>query len=191
MNPHFIELRSAKTILQPRVPIFAGSLRKAIQEWNNGLGAYHAIVDEFARGVLVNQFWYAYSSQAFRGDVGVSLDKHGNRHYYIVDDLLVLRLKHVDNSYRSWNHPTSRARAWDAQASFPTIPPMAKLELGYRLDLTGTVVRDAVVMLNFKGRSVWRWQIWGPAIGEFAAAPRDVFGRMVHTHDDFSGVVLP
>ena len=130
MNPHFIELRSAKTILQPRVPIFAGSLRKAIQEWNNGLGAYHAIVDEFARGVLVNQFWYAYSSQAFRGDVGVSLDKHGNRHYYIVDDLLVLRLKHVDNSYRSWNHPTSRARAWGRAGVVSNHPPNGEARVG-------------------------------------------------------------
>ena len=191
MNPHYIDLQNAKTILQRRIPVFAGSLRKAIQEWNTGLGAYHAIVDEFARGVLINQFWYAYSSRALRSDEGVSLDRHGNRSYYIVDNLLVLRLKHVDNSYRSWNHPTSRARAWDAQASFPTIPPIAKLELGYRLDLTGTSVRDAVVMLNYKGESLWRWQIWGHAIGEFAAAPKDVFGRVVYTHNDFSRVVLP
>ena len=191
MTLHHIDLGRAKATLQPRIPVFAGSLRKAIQEWNNGLGAYHAIVDQFARGVLINQFWYAYSSQAFRGDQGISLDKHGNRYYYIVDGLLVLRFKHVDNSYRSWNHPTSRARAWDAQASFPTIPPMAKLELGYRLDLTGTVVRDAVVMLNYKGQSLWRWQIWGHPISEFAAAPRDVFGRVVYSHNDFSGVVLP
>ena len=191
MTPYHVDLGRAQATLQPRIPVFAGSLSKAIQEWNNGLGAYHAIMDQFARGVFINQLWYEYSSQAFRGDAGISLGKHGNRSYYIVDDLLVLRFKHVDDSYRSWNHQTSRARAWDAQASFPTIPPMVKLELGYRLDLTGTVVRDAVVMLKYKGRSLWRWQIWGRRISEFAAAPRDVFGRVVYSYDDFSRVVLP
>ena len=191
MTPYYIDLTRAKATLQPRISVFAGSIRKAMQDWNNGLGAYHAIVDEFARAVLINQLWYAYSSQALRGDAGISLEKHGNRHYYIVDDLLVLRFKHVDNSYRSWNYRTSRASAWEAQASFPTIPKMAKLELGYRLDLTGTVVKDAMVMLNYRGRSLWRWQIWGHPISEFAAAPTDMLGRQVYTHDDLSGVVLP
>ena len=188
---YYIDLDGAKAILQHRVPVFAVSLRRAIHEWNSVLGAYHAILDQFARGVLINQFWYEYSSRAFHGDEGVSLDRHGNRHYYVVDDLVVLRLKHVDDAYRSWNHPTSRALAWEAQASFPTIPPLAKLELGYRLDLTGTVVRDAVVMLNYTGRPLWRWQIWGHPIDEFAATPRDAFGRAVYSHDDFSEVVLP
>ena len=123
MTSHYIDLGRAKAILQPRVPAFAGSLRKAIQEWNEGLGAYHAIVDEFARGVFINQLWYAYSSQALGRDAGISLEKHWNRHYYTVDDLLVLRFKHVDNAYRSWNHPTLRALAWDAQASFPNHTP--------------------------------------------------------------------
>lgn len=191
LTPYYMDLGQAKVILRPRVPAFAGSLRKALHEWNKELGAYHAIVDEFARGVMISQFWYAYSSEALRGDLGISREKHGNRPYYIVDDKLVLRFKRVDDAYRSWNHPTSRARAWDAQASFSTMPPMAKLELGYRLDVTGTVVMDAAVILNYKGRSLWRWQIWGRRVSEFAAAPRDAFGREVYSYEDFSEAVLP
>ena len=58
--------------------------------------------------------------------------KHGNRHK--LRSLTIcwyLRTSSTcDNSYRSWNlSTTSRASAWDAQASFPTIPKMAKLEL--------------------------------------------------------------
>ena len=189
MTSYYMDLGLAKIILRPRVPVFAGSIRKAIHEWNSGLGAYHAVVDEFARGVMISQFWYAFSSLALRGDVGISLEKHGNRPYFIVEDKVVLRFKHVDDAYRSWNHPTSRARAWDAQASFPTMPPMAKLELGYRLDLTGTIIKDAAVILNYRGRSLWRWQIWGYPISEFAAAPRDAFGRVVYSHEDFSKAV--
>ena len=191
MTSYSIDLQRAKAILQPRIPVLAGSLRKAIDEWNSGLGKYHAILDQSVRGVIINQFWYAYSSQAFRGDAGITLDKHGNGRYYVIDDSLVLRLKHVDDSYRSWNHPTSRARAWDAQISFPTIPPMVKLELGYRVDLTGTVVRDAVVMLNYEKQPAWRWQVWGHPIAEFAVTPKDMLGRVVYSHNDFSGVALP
>ena len=93
MTPYYMDLARAKLILRPRVPAFAGSLRKAIREWNIGLSAYHATVDEFARGVWISQFWYAYSSQALKGDAGISLEKHGNRPYYIVDDQLVLRFQ--------------------------------------------------------------------------------------------------
>ena len=191
MAPYYIDIGRAQATLRPRILVFAGSLSKAVWEWNNGLGKYHATIDQFARGVLISQLWYSYSSQALRSDVGVSLARYGNGYYYIVDNLLVLRFKHVDDSYRSWNHPTPRARAWSAQVSFPTMPPMAKLELGYRLDLTGTVVEDAMVMLKYGEHSLWRWQIWGHPISEFAAAPRDIFGRVVYAHDDFSGAVLP
>ena len=187
----YMDLQCAKSILQPRVLAFAGALSKAVRVWNEECGTYHAIVDEFARGVLINQFWYAFSSRALRSDPGICLEKHGQRHYYTIDGLVSLRFKHVDKSYRSWNHPTSRARAWDEQAWFPTIPPMVNLELGYRMDLTGTVVEDAIVMYNYKGRSLWRWQIWGYPVSEFAAFPRDAFGFEVYSHDDYSGVVLP
>ena len=191
MSPYFMNMAAAQTVLLPRIPAFVDALRRATREWNSGLGAYHAIVDEFARAVLISQFWYSYSYQLLRSDSGVSLEKFGNRSFYTIDKLLVLRLKHVDSSYRSWNHLTARALAWNAQASFPSIPPMVKLELGYRMDLTGTVVKDAVVMLNYKGRSLWRWQIWGGQISEFAAASRDAFGRLVYSYDDFSEAELP
>ena len=190
-SPYFMNMATAQAILLPRIPAFIDALRKATREWNDGLGAYHAILDEFARAVIISQFWYSHSHQLLRSDSGVSLERFGNRHFYTIERELVLRLKHVDSSYRSWNHPTTRALAWNAQASFPSIPPMVKLELGYRMDLTGTVVRDAMVMLNYKGHSLWRWQIWGRQISEFAAAARDGFGRLVYSHDDFSAVDLP
>ena len=59
--------------------------------------AYHAIVDEFARAVLISQFWYSYSYQLLRSDSGVSLEKFGNN---AVSTLLIncwyCALKHVD-----------------------------------------------------------------------------------------------
>ena len=189
MASYFISLNNSRSILQPRMQTFAMSLAKAIEEWNTGLGTYHTILDEFCRGVIINRMWYEYSSQALRSDKGIMRVRKGNRSYYVIDGRLTLRFKHVDESYRSWNYPTARSLAWNAQAPLNTIPRVVKLELGYRLDVTGTVVRDAVVMFNSGGRSVWRWQIWGYPISEFAAVPRDMFGDLVYVHDDYSTVV--
>ena len=168
-----------------------GSLRKAVREWNNGLAPYHTDLDEYARSVILNRLWYSYSRQAFTNDRGIQLERHSNGFYYTVDRKLVLRFKHVDEVYRTSNYPTRRSLAWNAQMQFPNMPPLVKLDLGYRMDLTGTVVRDAVIALNFNQQSVWRWQIWGHRISEFAASPRDMHGRLVYSHNDFSGVAIP
>ena len=100
MAAYYIDLSKAKSILHSRMPTFAGALRKSIEEWNSGLGSYHATFDEFARGVLINQLWYVYSSQALRSDAGVSLDKHSNGSYFTVDDGQVpgrgVRVRHPD-----------------------------------------------------------------------------------------------
>ena len=151
----------------------------------------HVDLDEFGRAVNINQLWYSSSSQALRSDPGISRHKQGNGYYYVIDNRLVLRFKHFDDGYRSRNHPTPRFRAWDSQMPFPTLPPLVKLDLGYRLDLTGTRVLDAMIVLNFNRLSVWRWQIWGRRIDEFAATPRDMQGRLVYVHDDYSGVSTP
>ena len=189
MTPYYISLNDARSILQPRVQIFATALARAVREWNNGLADYHVDFDEFTRGAIINQLWHAYSAQGLRGDPGIVRAKHGNHPYYIIDESLALRFKHVDKAYRSWNYPTVRSLAWNAQLPLETIPSVVKLELGYRLDVTGTVVRDAVVMLNRGGWSVWRWQVWGFPISEFAAVPRDLFGGLVYAHDNYSGAV--
>ncbi len=190
MSAYYIGLTEAKPVLQPRMPVFADALRKAVHEWNNGLGQYHAELDEFARSVIINQFWFAAAKNALYGDGGVSSGKHGNGYYFVVDGILVIRFKHLDESYKTWNHPTPRSRAMEAQLPFRSIPPLARLDLGYHLDLTGTVVETAMVMFNRNRRSVWRWQIWGHPIDEFAAMPRNQFGDATYVHDDYSGVAL-
>ena len=190
MAPLYINLVDAQTTLRPRIQVIAGALGKAVREWN-AAGQYHALVDESFRGMFISQLWYTYVTQALRGDAGVMKHRSGNRPYFTFDQLLVLRFKHVDRGYQSWNHSTPEFRAWNEQASFPTIPPLPKLELGYRMDVTGTVVRDAMVMFKYKKQTLWRWQIWGRPFGEFATHSRDMFGRSVYAHDDNSQIVLP
>ena len=181
-------LDTARRILHPRLPAFATALRSALSEWNGTLAKYHTVLDEFARAVIIGELWYEESTRLLRADQDVRKIKNWSRYCYVVDNLLVLRLKHVDNSYRPWNYPTKRAVAWNWQRTLPGIPSLPRLDLAYRLDITGTVVKDAIIMLNEGHESIWRWQVWGPPVSEFAATPKDQFGRVTFAHDDYSTV---
>ena len=160
-------------------------------DWNGDLGKFHKYVDHFARGVLLSQLWYQYSLAALKDDNGVRLVDNGERYCFVVDDRITLRIKHLNERFQTRNYRTRRAVAWDAQLPFPGIPNLVKLDFGYRLDLTGTKVTSAIIMLNNNKESVWRFQIWGAPVSEFAAAPRDQWGNTVYAHVDLSQMVLP
>lgn len=187
-SPYYINLPSAQRIVQPRVLVFARCIARAMREWNTGLSGYHAIFDEFWRGVTINQLWYTNVEHLLPASSGVVVHKVGNGKYLVIDDQVVLRCKHLDDSYRPRNYPTSRSKSWEQQQPFRSIPPLVRLDLGYRLDLTGTVVQDVMIMLSQNKQTLWRWQIWGHPISEFASTPKDMFGRQIYVHSDYSGV---
>ena len=74
--------------------------------------------------------------------------------------------------------------------SFPTIPDVPRLNFCYRLDLTGTLIKDAIIQYSRGDETVWRWQVWGQPVTEFAAISRDLMGREAFVHDDYSMVTL-
>ena len=182
---YFMELPSAQSILSPRMQGFTMALKSAVDEWND-FGRLHAELDEFARAAIISSLWYTRAKQALSGDPGIDRMSYGNRPYFRVDGELSLRLKHVGRTYQPWNYRTKRARAWNDQQPFPTILPGPRLDLAYRLDLTGTVILDAMVMLNREKDSIWRWQVWGDPVTEFATPTKDMFGRETYAHTDFS-----
>ena len=186
-----ISLQEAKAVLQPRMGGLAGSLKKAVHEWNTDLARLQLRLDGLGRGAILGQSWYFYAGLALTGDSGVSKIRNSERECFIIDETLTLRIKHVGPDYRIRNYPTSRARAWNAQAPFPTIPPIPRLDFCYRMDLMGTVVEDAMVIYSVEGKSEWRWQVWGFPMTEFAAMDRDMFGRLIYSHDDYSRVAMP
>ncbi len=188
-SPHYIALPKAMTILQPYVPDFARCLKRSVHEWNTGLGHLHVQLDEFARSVIINRLWYTSAEQILPPSM-VKADKVGNGKYLVIDETVVVRFKHLDKSYRPQNYPTERSTAWDKQLSFPSIPALARLDLGYRMDLTGTIVQTAMIMLNIGKHTVWRHQIWGYPVSEFASTPKDLRGNLVYSHSDHSGVTI-
>ena len=189
-NNYYITLEEAKSVLQQRMAILIGTLKRVVYEWNFGLSKYHTILDASARGLLINQLWYHHANQTLHSDSGVTLKANGLRASLEFDKSLVLRLKHVDEAFRSWNYPTRRNRAWIAQTHFPSIPPVPRLDLGYRMDLTGTTIEDAMVIFSRKGQPLWRWRVWRYPDSEFTVVHRDMFGRTVYAYDDFSGAEM-
>lgn len=189
-TPH-MELREAKAILQSRVSGFTGALYESIGKWNQ-LGPDHAIYTESTRGHIINDIWYSRAEQGLAGDAGVEFRNNASPHrkYILIDERLALRLKHVGADYRPRNYPTERSLAWQFQQRFPTIPDVPRLDLCYRLDLTGTLIDDAIIQYSRGSKTLWRWQVWGPPVTEFATSPVDLLGRDIFVHDDYS-VVKP
>lgn len=183
----FMPLGTAKSILDPRIPCIAAAFHSVMAEWNGPLAGYHATFTEFERAVILSRLWYAEVSRLLKGDQGIEIIKNGTRECCVADDQLLIRLKHAGAAYRTWNYPTKRARAWENQAAFPGIPPLYRLDIAYRLDLTGTVMRDAVVMPSGGHDASWHWQIWGEPVTEFAARRHDLEGEVWYAYDDHSG----
>lgn len=183
---HYINHDEAKTVLRARMQAFCVALRRVMREWNEDMDKFHTRLDEFGRAVFINQGWYDHANGLHHSDDGVVMQRHGNGRFFIVDERLVLRIKHANERYRVWDHATPRALARAEQQSFPTLPPLVHLDFCYRLDITGTVVRDAMVILHSGREQLWRWQIWGRPITEYAATTRNLMGEVVYSHDDYS-----
>ena len=186
MPRFFGDLHNAQATLQPRVPIFAMALQEAVGRWNRS--GQLTIVSEATRGHIINDAWYLRVGQHLAADPGVVLMDNGSPHrkYFLIDDLYAMRLKHVGPDYRPRNYGTRRARHWSAQLPFPGIPDAPRLDLCYRMDLTGTVIQDAIIQYSQENEAVWRWQILGQPVSEFAAVPCDLLGRDIFVYEDYS-----
>lgn len=183
-----IDLHEAQGLLRPRMPDFTNALREAVTIWNHSFHPHPLVtLNEITRSQLINDVWYQLADHALRDDAGViTLDNASPLHkYLLIDECLVVRFKHADSGYRTRNFPTQRENAWAAQSPFPTIPDVARLDFSYRLDITGTVIKDALVQYSRRREAVWRWQVWGPPITEFAAIPRDLLGREIFTYENY------
>ena len=115
---YHIDILDAQAILKPRIQQLAYALQKSVHEWNTGLGGYHTVLDEYGRAVIINQFWYSFSQQLLFSDTGVTYNQVGNGKYIVVDDAVVLRFKHLDQSFKPRNYPTTRSEAWGGNSIF-------------------------------------------------------------------------
>ena len=164
----YITLAETQRILQPpRISALTGALRNSINAWNTAFAPAQMVLDKSARAMIINQYWYSFVNLALGGDAGVILRIDKLQRFLAVDERIILRFKLIDENFHSSNYPTERATLWRLQHPFAGILPCERLELGYRLDITGTVIKDAFVLLRVGDRVAWMWQVGGEQIDTF------------------------
>ncbi len=168
MLPH-IALPEARHTLEPRMSILTSVLRTSVAAYNARPTAWQFSLDKKARALLLNRLWYFQVAQALHNDTGILLVPNHGESYFVIDEALVLRFKHLGGDLLSKNYQTERMRHWNRQLRMEGIPPWNRLEFGYRLDITGTTIRDAFVLLREDKRLLWIWQVMGLPISTFAA----------------------
>ena len=183
-----ISLERTRQILTPYVGSMLRSLREAVDEWNTGLAPYHIALDAAARAMILNRLFYF---NAARNMAGVEFREDQLQRYIVVSDEILVRAKLFDSRLERRNYPTAHAREWVQQATLPGIPPLSRLHFGYRLDVTGTIIKDAFVTLpngNLFTINDWVWQIYGEPVEAFGLQP-SLFNRVVFQYDDFSQAI--
>lgn len=169
MLNQFITLPETQVILNPaRMSGLAGALRNSLNTWNTAFASAQMVLDRSGRAIMINQYWYHFANLGLAGDQGVEPGRDQLQRFIKIDDRIFLRFKLLDENFESSNYPTPHAvRLRHQQISFPGFPKSEWLEFGYRLDITGTVLQDAFILLRVGKRVVWLWQIGGSQIGTF------------------------
>ena len=168
MENQFITLPDVQRILDPgRVRSFVGALRDTLKTWNTELASAQMVLDPAARAMNFSRYWYYNANLALSDDTGVKFNTVQNQRMFTIDERIILRFKLIDRAFKSKNYPTRKATQWRLQYPLPVFPPCERLEFGYRLDLTGTGVEDAFILLRVGNTVVWLWQLWGARIDTF------------------------
>lgn len=187
-----ITLERAREILILYAPDFVGSLKAVLKDWNEGLGQFQVAMDASTRAHIHNQLFYHHFGLRIATVSQIRFGKDQQQRYLIVNDQVLLRAKLLDRRLRASNFQTVHTTEWSQQAHLPEIPPVPRLNFGYRLDLTGTAIKDAfITMPNGDPHAVndWVWQLYGQPIVAFGQQRRLFPTGEVFQYDDFSRAV--
>lgn len=187
-----VVLREARSILLDRMPSLVECVSGAVSTWNTDYAPHHLVLDATARAKILSDHFYFNAASSLSGR-GVELKVDQLQRYLVVDERLILRFKRFDGHLGTRNYPTDHATEWVRQIPLDGIPPVARLHLGYRLDLTGTILEDMFVTLPNGIPEVvndWVWQVWGEPITTVGIQMRfpqlQPDAGVVYAYDDFS-----
>ncbi len=109
--------------------------------------------------MFISGIWHDEVMQTLVDDPGIRLYENEQRQCLIFDDRVAVRLKLLDDKYRPRNNRTRRGLAWHRQLNLPGLPPVVRLDLGYRLDPIGSYVELAMLMFCTGDIVNWQWPI--------------------------------
>ncbi|MDO8616614.1 MAG: hypothetical protein Q7T33_12915 [Dehalococcoidia bacterium] len=175
------KLLHARPLIQSSLPGLRHSLEEALAEWNRASPVMHAAMRPSARAHAINNLIYHFAGQNL-DDVVFGEEKF--QYHMRYGDLSVMRVKLLDSGMRAKNYPTRQSRGWPARIPLPGFP-MARLNLGYRLDATASMLEDAFITLPTTNPHIpneWVWQIYGPSLEPFDLR-RNLFGEEVFRYE--------
>lgn len=181
-----ITLQRASEVLAQHIGPMLRSLHDSVNEWNTGLA--HVAFDASVRAMILNRLFYF---NAARHVAGAEFREDQLQKSIVIADEVLIRAKLFDLRLERRNYPTTHAKEWVRQGTLLGIPLISRLHFGYRLDLTGTIIRDAFITLPNGNRfrpNDWVWQIYGEPAEAFGLQ-QPLFSREVFRYDDFSHAI--
>lgn len=174
-EPSILTLQDARLALSSRMQGFTDALSQCQKIWNEKYDFAQRTLDDSARAHIINQHWYDFARKIFADDIGAVFLKDQLQQYIVVDEKVIIRFKLLNNQLRVSNYPTNHTEDWKLQIPMPGIPLCARLHYGYRMDITGTKIKDAFIILPQGSINEWVWQTSGE--------PIDTFGFQIPLHE--------
>jgi hypothetical protein len=112
----------------------------------------------------IDEMTYAAAKAQFSDVAEVVIGKESNQNFINVNQEVVLRVKHFDRSFRTRNAKTRHNSRWEQQGQLFPLPPVERLDFGYRSDPLGIEIQDAFVALRVRSNLLWLWQVLGDEI---------------------------
>ena len=166
---HHIDALHARSVLESRMISLVNIILDRFEWFNSQSGPESRAWRSATRASIIGDGFYQQIAETMGSDLGIKLGDYRRQRYILFDGELVLRFKKLDQHYQSRNYPTQQAKRWNVQLRLPGMPPFARLEIGYQVDLTGTWPTGIFVLLRFGDAVQWLWQVYGAPESTFSA----------------------
>ncbi len=171
MQEDYVELETVRDLLYPRIWTWRDLFLEAFYSIRQQDPAFLRPLSSATVAGLVCDHAYSLISNNIHADPRVTLKLyHGQKHFW-VDDLICLRIKKVNRNFLSSNYRTKQSREWNAQSPLPGLDLGARIELGYQVDITGSVLLGIYVLYRLHKTVQWLWQIHGEQVSTFGSQP--------------------
>ena len=194
-SPPLVDMPTARNLLLSSgvADACAEALKCSIDNWGQTPPILRVADDDgAARGMGVYKLWNHHVRTLLFNCKAIVFYEKSRHPFFGVARQLGIRVKHVDDHYRSQMNDTEQARQLAAQLPLKGFsgPYLTQLECGYRLDLSGTLVEKVAFICRKDRTIVWLWQIWGVPDTHFghvlSGGYLTVTGPPVYAYDDLS-----
>jgi hypothetical protein len=161
---HPVGLEAARKILGPHEANLLACVEDSWKKFSDHFRSQVAIWHPTSRATMVWQLMVDQARVRFADTKGVRLHDSSERFVLVFEDLLVIRMKKLDEQLQTANYPTETAERVDAQLPIGGIPPKATwLTVGYVLDVSQTKIDSVNVVCHVADVVAWEYALQEPA----------------------------